>query len=88
MVVDLHTKSQVNIYKRLEKCPKNCLIAKMSKAHNFAKNRWSVMKLKPDLQVMVIDLHAKIQVNICKDLGKKSRKLILRTDRHDGWTDR
>ena len=34
---------------------------------------------------MVIDLHAKNQVNICKRLGKKSEKLILRTDRR---TDR
>ena len=31
---------------------------------------------------MVIDLHAKNQVNICKYLGKKSGKLILKTDRH------
>ena len=30
---------------------------------------------------MVIDLHAKYQVNIHKSLGKKSGKLILRTDR-------
>ena len=37
---------------------------------------------------MVIDLHAKNQVNICKRLGKKSGKLILRTDRRtDGRTD-
>ena len=38
---------------------------------------------------MVIDLHAQNQVNICKRLGKKSGKLILRTDRRmDRWTDR
>ena len=38
---------------------------------------------------MVIDLHAKNQLNICKPLGKKSGKLILRTDRRtDGHTDR
>ena len=30
---------------------------------------------------MVIDLHAKSQVNICKRLGKKFGKLILWTDR-------
>ena len=30
---------------------------------------------------MVIDLHAKDQVIICKRLRKKSAKLILRTDR-------
>ena len=33
---------------------------------------------------MVIDLHAKNQVDICKPLGKKYGKLKLRTDR---WTD-
>ena len=38
------------------------------------------MKLKLDLQVMVIDLHVKNQLNICKHLGKKSGKLILLTD--------
>ena len=42
---------------------------------------------------MVIDLHTKNQVNICKRLGKKSRKLILQTDKltdgqMDGRTDR
>ena len=41
---------------------------------------------------MVIDLHAKNQVNIYKRLGKKSGKLILTdwlTDgRTDWWTDR
>ena len=37
---------------------------------------------------MLTDLHAKNQVNICKRLGKKSGKLILRTDRQtDGRTD-
>ena len=37
---------------------------------------------------MVIDLHAKNQVNICKRLGKKSGKLILQADRRiDGLTD-
>ena len=38
---------------------------------------------------MVIDLHAKNQLNISKHLGKKSEKLILRTDRwRDGQTNR
>ena len=41
---------------------------------------------------MVIDLHAKNQLNICKHLGKTSGKLILQTDRQtdrlmDGLTD-
>ena len=34
------------------------------------------MKLKLDLEIMVIDLHAKNQVNIGKHLGKKSGKLF------------
>ena len=38
---------------------------------------------------MVIDLRAKNQANICKRLGKKAGKLILRTDRRtEGLTDR
>ena len=38
---------------------------------------------------MVIDIHAKNQVNVCKRLGKKSETLILWTDRlTDGRTDR
>ena len=49
-----------------------------SKAHNFAKNQWSITKLKLDLQFMVIELHAKNQVIICKHFGKKSRKLFDR----------
>ena len=37
---------------------------------------------------MVIDLHAKNQVNICKRLGKKSGKMMLWTDRRtNGRTD-
>ena len=43
-----------------------------SKARNFEKNLWSITKLTLDLQVMVIDLHAKNQLNICKHLEKKS----------------
>ena len=34
------------------------------------------MKLKLNMQVMVIDFHAKNQVNICKHFGKKAGKLI------------
>ena len=29
MVIDLHPKNQVNMYKRLEKSPENCLIAEI-----------------------------------------------------------
>ena len=37
---------------------------------------------------MVIDVHAKNQVSICKCVGKKSGKLKLRTDRRiDGRTE-
>ena len=35
---------------------------------------------------MVIDLHAKNQVNICKRSGKMSGKLILQTDKTDRKT--
>ena len=35
------------------------------------------MKLKLDLQIMVIDLHAKNQVNICKRLEKKSENCSI-----------
>ena len=63
MVIDFHAKNQVNICKHLEK---------KSKAHNFTKNQWSIMKLKLNLYIMVIDLHAKNQVEI----GKKVRKTV------------
>ena len=68
MVTDYHAKSQVNIYKHLEKNSGKLL------------NRWCLLRPKPitknklDLQVMVTDLHAKNQVNIYKHLEKKSGK--------------
>ena len=34
------------------------------------------MKLQLDVKVMMIDLHAKNQLNICKDLRKKPGKLF------------
>ena len=97
LVIDLHAKNQHNICKRIEKSPENfhlcnllslrpviCEKSTKSKVHNIAKNQWSITKLKLDLSVMVIDLQAKNQLNICKHLEKKSGKLILWTD---GWTD-
>ena len=50
MVTDLHVKYQVNIYKRLEKkCGEAFDHENESNALNFAKNQWSVTKLKVDL---------------------------------------
>ena len=49
-----------------------------SKARNFAKNLWSITKLKLDLYVVVTGSYAKNQVNICKCLEKKSGKLFDR----------
>ena len=37
---------------------------------------------------MEIDFHAKNQINICKNLGKKSGKLKLTDGQTDRWTDR
>ena len=48
------------------------------KARNFAKNQCSVTKFKLDMSVMATDSHAKIQVNKCKRLEKKSGKLFDR----------
>ena len=49
-----------------------------SKASISAKNQWGAMKLQLDVKVMMIDLHAKNQLNICKHLGKNCRKLFDR----------
>ena len=78
MVTDLHAKIQVDIYKDLEKSWENCWSLKFtkSKARDFAKNQFSIMKLTLNLQVMVTGLHAKNQVNIYKRLEKKSGKLF------------
>ena len=74
MVTDTHAKNQVNVYKHLEKKSGKLLKFTTSKARIFTKNRWSITKLKLNLQVMVTDLHAKIQVNIYKCFEKKSGK--------------
>ena len=75
MVTDLHAKNQVNTCKRLEKSPKlfDRWNFTKSKAHNFAKNRWSVTKLKLDLPVMVIDLYAKKSGQYLQTFRKKVR---------------
>ena len=59
------------------KSPENCVIPEIHlvQSRNFAKNQWSLTKLTLDLQFMLIDLHAKNQVNIYKRLEKKSGKL-------------
>ena len=79
MVIDLHAKNQVNYLqafrKKVRKAVRSLKFTK-SKARNFAKNQWSVTKLKLDLLNMEIDFHAKNQVNICKRLGEKSEKLF------------
>ena len=45
-----------------------------SKASISAKNQ-GAMKLQLDVKVMMIDLHAKNELTICKHLGNKSGKL-------------
>ena len=47
------------------------------KASISAKNQ-GAMKLQLDVKVMMIDLHAKNQLTICKRLGKDCRKLFDR----------
>ena len=47
-----------------------------SKGKYFRENQWGAMKLQLDVKVMMIDLHAKNQLNIYKRLGKNCRKLF------------
>ena len=49
-----------------------------NKVLNFAKNHWSLTKLKLSLQVIPTDLHAKNTDNTYKHLEKKSGKLFDR----------
>ena len=74
MVIDLHAKNQLNICKHLEKIWKTVWLLKFtkSKVHNFAKNRWSVTKLK-----LVIDLYAENQVIICKRFEKNAENCLI-----------
>ena len=83
MVTDLHAKKLGQYLQAFRKKVRKTVWSlkfTMSKAHNFAKNQWSVTKFKLDLQVMVIDLHAKDQVNIYKPLEKKYGKLFDRSN--------
>ena len=80
MVIDLHAKKSgqyLQVFrKKVRKTVWSLKFAK-SKARNFAKNWWSVTKLKLNLQVMVTDLHAKNQVNIYKRLEKKVSNCLI-----------
>ena len=79
MLIDLHAKNQVNNYKHLEKKFRKTVWSlkfTKSKARNFAKYRWSVTKLKLDLQVMVTELHAKISAQYLQAFRKKVRKTV------------
>ena len=86
MVIDLHSKKQVNICKRLEKKVQKTVWSlkfTKSKARNFAENQWSTTKLKVVLWVMVIDLQAKRSGQYLQAFRKKIRK----TDSADWQTD-
>ena len=76
MVTDLHAKKSGQYLQAFRKKVRKTVCSlkfTKSKARNFAKNQWSV-KLKLDLQVMVIDLHAINQLNIYKHVQKKKKK--------------
>ena len=81
LVIDLQAKNQHNICKgREKKVWKTIPSMKFtkSKASISAKNQLGAMKLQLDVKVMMIDLHAKSQLSICKPLGKNCRKLFDR----------
>ena len=71
-------KSQVNIYKLLEKNVWETIWSlkfTKSNAHNFTKNQWGVTKL--NLWVMVTDLHAKKSGQYLQAFRKKVWKNCL-----------
>ena len=78
LMIDLHAKNQHNICKSIEKVWKTVPSGKFTKSKvcNSAKTQCGATKLQLDLQVMMIDLHPKYQLNICKSFRKKVRKSV------------
>ena len=74
LVIDLHAKKSAQYLQGYRK-----KVWKTIPSMKFTKSKASIsMKNQLNVKVMMIDLHAKNQLNICKPLGKNCRKLFER----------
>ncbi len=91
ILMNLHTKHQINIWNPLEIRYGKLFFSKF-KGRNSLKKQWSGTKLKLDLWLIKIELHTKIRFKMCKGLEQKSIENYFthwHTDRRtDGLTDR